>query len=291
MPLSPCSRCKILESELALVKAELAEIKRRLGMNSRNSSRPPSSDGLAKPSRTGSLREKSGKKSGGQLGHKGETLERVAVPDFVVEHRPETCSGCGESLVEAEEIATENRQVLDLPMPKIEVTEHRAVTLCCPRCAAKNKAKLPENLRFSTQYGARIRAAATYFSVQHFIPEDRLQQCFADVFGVQISTATLANFNTEATTTIAPKQAKTLEFLKAAPVKHLDKTGFRVGGKTVWLHVISNETHTHSALFTAPKSSAPSADFSPPAASKASRPTPHSSMLSPETEGLGCYTY
>ncbi len=245
MPLPPCPRCDQLEAELATVKAELAEIKRRLGMNSRNSSRPPSSDGLAKPSRTASLREKSGKKSGGQTGHKGETLERVAAPDFIVEHRPETCAGCGESLENATEIAQESRQIFDLPALKIETTEHRAITLCCLACARHTKANFPANLRSSVQYGARIRAVATYFSVQHFIPEDRLQQCFADVFGVKIATATLANFNTEAATTIAPKQAEKLEILKATPVKHLDETGFRVGGKTTWLHVISDENHTH----------------------------------------------
>jgi transposase len=234
-----------LEAELAIVKAELAKINRRLGMSSRNSSKPPSSDGLAKPARTASLREKSGKKSGGQLGHKGETLERVATPDFIIEHRPKTCAGCGESLENATEISHEKRQIFDLPAPKIETTEHRAITLCCLACARHTKADFPANLRSSTQYGGRIRAAATYFSVAQMIPEDRLQQCFADVFSVYIATASLANFNTEAATTIAPKQAETLEILKAAPVKHLDETGFRVGGKTVWLHVISDENHTH----------------------------------------------
>lgn len=245
MQIPPCPRCKVLEARIAVLEAELSEIKRRLGMNSRNSGRPPSSDGLAKPARTASLREKSGRKSGGQLGHRGETLERVAAPDFVVEHRPQTCSGCGGSLAEAEEIAHENRQVFDLPAPGIEVTEHCAVTLCCPRCAAKTRAKFPENLRASAQYGPRIRAAATYFSVAQMIPEDRLQQCFADVFAVNVATATLANFNAVAAEKLAPQQAETLEILKLAPVKHLDETGFRIGGKTQWLHVTSNETHTH----------------------------------------------
>lgn len=238
MPLSPCSRCEQLE-------ARIAELERRLGLNSRNSSRPPSSDGLAGPNRDTSLREKSGKKSGGQLGHKGETLERVSAPDEIVGHRPEICAGCGESLEAATEIATESRQIFDLPAPKILVTEHRVVTLCCPRCAATTRAKFPANLRSQTQYGPRIRAAATYFSVQHFIPEDRLQQCFADVFGMSVSTASLARFNAEAAEKLTPKQAETLDILKAAPVKHLDETGFRVGGKTFWLHVIGNENATH----------------------------------------------
>lgn len=245
MQIPPCSRCKILEAEITVLRERLEALERRLGMNSRNSGKPPSSDGLAKPARIASLREKSGRKSGGQLGHKGETLERVAVPDFVAEHRPKTCYGCGGSLAEATEIASESRQIFDLPAPGIEVTEHRAVTLCCPRCAAKTKAKFPENLRASAQYGPRIRAAATYFSVAQMIPEDRLQQCFSDVFAVQISTATLAQFNAGAAEILAPKQAETLEILKVAPVKHQDETGFRIGGKTQWLHVIGNETHTH----------------------------------------------
>jgi transposase len=87
-----------LTAENAVLKARIDELERRLGLNSSNSSKPPSSDGLKKPPRVSSLRESSGKKPGAQLGHKGETLRQVAEPDKVVDHRPRICSGCGGAL-------------------------------------------------------------------------------------------------------------------------------------------------------------------------------------------------
>lgn len=240
-----CSRCLQLEIEIAVLRAELGKIKRRLGLNSTNSSKSPSSDGLAKPVRILSLREKSGKKSGGQPGHKGETLAMAAVPDFVAEHRPAQCSGCGEHLEIAPEIAVEKRQIFDIPVPRVEVTEHRAATVRCPHCGTHNKGAFPTQCRASTQYGTRFKAAMVYLSAQHLIPEDRLSQLSADLLGLPVATATLAWFNAEAAQTLAPAQETTLKTLKDAPVKHLDETGFRVGGKTHWLHVISHETATY----------------------------------------------
>ncbi len=238
MDVPACSRCQQLE-------ARICELERRLELNSANSSKPPSSDGLGKPIRTQSLREKSGKKSGGQPGHKGETLERVATPDFVVEHRPAQCSGCGESLAMAPETAVEKRQVFDIPAPVVEVTEHRAVTLCCPRCGTHSQGPFPANIRAAAQYGVRFKSSMVYLSAQQLIPEDRLAQLADDLFGLPVATATLAAFNAEAVQTLAPVQEATLATLKAAPVKHLDETGFRVGGRTWWLHDISNEDGTH----------------------------------------------
>jgi transposase len=191
------------------------------------------------------LRESSGKKSGGQVGHKGETLERVAHPDHVEEHRPERCSGCGLSLSEAAAVAMESRQVFDIPVPAVEVTEHRAVTVCCPACRTHNKAPFPDNVRSAVQYGPRIKAASVYLSAQQLIPEDRLAELLSDLFGVSLATATLAGFNAEAAEKLAPAQEARLAELKAAPVKHFDETGFRIGGKTWWLHVICTMFGTH----------------------------------------------
>src|ERR1700712_1613827 len=87
-----------LRAQNAALIARVAELERRLGLNSGNSGKPPSSDGLKKPPRVSSLREPSGKKSGGQNGHPGETLCRVEQPDATIDHYPQACTGCGEAL-------------------------------------------------------------------------------------------------------------------------------------------------------------------------------------------------
>jgi transposase len=239
------ARCVALESENAALKDRLSEIERRLGLHSGNSGKPPSSDGLARPARTGSLRGKSGKKMGGQAGHAGATLERVASPDAVSEHRPEACSGCGESLREAEDAGTESRQVFEISAPVPVVTEHRAPALLCPRCGLRNKADFPKDVGAPVQYGPRVKAAASYLSAVHFIPEKRRSDLFGDLFGLPVSAASLAGFDAQAAEILAPRQEAVLAGLKAAPVKHLDETGVRIGGKTEWLHVVGNGEATH----------------------------------------------
>jgi transposase len=118
-------------------EARIAELERRLGLNSGNSGKPPSSDGLKKPPRTSSLRQPSGKKTGGQKGHPGETLRRSETPDAIIDHYPPSCAGCGELLTEAMAADFVARQVFDLPEPQpLIVTEHRAYGCRCAACGS-----------------------------------------------------------------------------------------------------------------------------------------------------------
>ena len=147
-----------LRAENASLKARIAELERRLGLNSSNSGKPPSSDGLKKPARVTSLRERSGKKPGGQKGHKGETLRQVADPDDVVDHYPSACSGCGAGLDPDASVGHSARQVFDLPEPQpLVVTEHRAHDCRCAACGAKTRAPFPDGVNAPVQYGARNR--------------------------------------------------------------------------------------------------------------------------------------
>lgn len=230
--------------EILLLKARIAELERRLGLNSTNSSKPPAAEGLAKLPRTRSTRSKSKKPSGGQLGHKGHTLEQVSVPDHVIVHNVSVCSVCGLSLEEHNVTHQSKRQVFDIPEPKIDVTEHQAITKICT-CGYVNTAVFPKEAVAPACYGKRIQSFSTYLSNQHFIPEDRLQAVFKDLFDLSVSTGSIATFNTRLADAIAPHQEQVLVELKASPVKHLDETGFRIGGKTQWLHVISTSTATH----------------------------------------------
>src|SRR5450432_3648873 len=127
-------------AEIAALKAQIAELERRLGLNSSNSGKPPSSDGLKKPPRVSSLRESSGRKSGGQKGHPGETLRRVEIPDATIHHYPQACAACGEPLTAAMARDHVARQVFDVPEPKpLIVTEHRAHGCRCTACGTQTR--------------------------------------------------------------------------------------------------------------------------------------------------------
>ncbi len=224
--------------QIAALTARVAELERQLGLNSSNSGKPPSSDGLKRPARTGSLREKSGKKSGGQRGHRGETLRQIETPDTVIDHYPERCPQCGEASGTAASLSHRKRQVMDLPKPQaLTVTEHRAHLCACANCGAHCQADFPEGVTAPVQYGARITALAVYLRSYHFIPEDRLAELLKDMFGIGISTATIAAMEQRKAEELAPAAGAIAVKVKQSPVKHMDETGYRVGGATQWLHV------------------------------------------------------
>src|SRR6266481_4920073 len=152
-----------LRAENAALKARLAELERRLELNSSNSGKPPSSDGLKKPARVTSLRERSGKKSGGQKGHKGETLRQVAVADDVVDHYPSACATCGAGLEPEMSVGHSARQVFDLPKPQpLVVTEHRAHDCPCTACGTTTRGSFPDGVNAPVQYGIRIQSFVVY---------------------------------------------------------------------------------------------------------------------------------
>jgi len=179
------------------LQEEVAELRRRLGLDSSNSGKPPSSDGLKKkPARTSSLREPSGKRSGGQKGHPGETLRQMATPDSVVDHYPGACASCGSVLTAATATSYGARQVFDLPAPRPAfVTEHRAHVCCCGRCGTRTQGSFPAEARAPVQYGSRISALVVYLLHGHFLPEDRLAELIRDLFGVSLVPATIARMS------------------------------------------------------------------------------------------------
>lgn len=230
---------------IAKLEAKIVELEKRTKKNSGNSSKPPSSDGLTKPPKTSSLRESGKNKSGGQFGHKGETLKQVETPDRVKRHILTSCPDCQSSLESNNVIGVLRRQVFDIPQPKIEVTEHQSEIKYCACCDKAVTAKFPSGVRAPVQYGEVIRSWSLYYQYQHFIPEDRLQQLFSDLYGIQLAIATLTGYNQIAFDVLAPFEEAVLSQVKSAAVKNLDETGFRVAGKTQWLHVASTKTATY----------------------------------------------
>jgi len=149
----------LLVAERQALLARVAELERRLGLNSSNSGKPPSSDGLKKPPRVSSLRESSGKKTGGQKGHRGETLRRSEPPDATIDHYPEACTACGGVLNAAMATDYIARQVFDIPEPRpLIVTEHRAHGCRCAACGMQTQAAFPEGVAGPVQYGPNIAA-------------------------------------------------------------------------------------------------------------------------------------
>jgi len=229
-----------LRAENAALNARIAELERRLELNSSNSGKPPSSDGLKKPARVMSLRERSGKKPGGQKGHKGETLRQVADPNEVVDHYPPACSMCGVGLDRETSVGHSVRQVFDLPEPQpLVVTEHRAHDCQCAACGAKTRAPFPDGVNAPVQYGARITAFVIYLLHYQLLPENRLAALMADLFGVKVAASTIARMSRTCAERLRGFAATVRDLVAGAQVKHMDETGFRIGGKTQWLHVAS----------------------------------------------------
>jgi len=227
-------------AEIAALKAQVAELERRLGLNSSNSGKPPSSDGLSKPARVRSLRVRSANKTGGQKGHKGETLRQVVEPDIVVDHFPSACAAC--SLALTPEMATSHsaRQVFDLPAPTpLVVTEHRVHDCRCVDCGARTRAAFPHGVNAPVQYGPRLCAIVVYLLHYQLLPEGRLAQLMADLFGIKLVPATIARMSQACAQRFRGFADAVRDLVAGAPVKHMDETGFRIGGRTQWLHVAS----------------------------------------------------
>src|SRR3954465_9929233 len=227
-------------AEMAALRQRIAELERQVGLNSGNSGKPPSSDGLKKPPRTGNLRQPSGKPSGGQPGHPGKTLRRTETPDATVDHYPQACTACGTAMTAA--MATDHvaRQVFDLPEPRpLIVTEHRAHACRCAACGRQTRAVFPAGVTAPVQYGMRVAACVLYLLHYQLLPEKRLAEVMADLFGVTLVTATVARISQAAAQRCQGFADAVRDHVAAAPVKHLDETGFRIGGKTQWLHIAS----------------------------------------------------
>jgi transposase len=230
-----------LRAMIAVQNARIAELERQLGLNSGNSGTPPSSDGLKKqPVRVSSLRERSGKKTGGQKGHPGKTLSRTETPDATIDYFPETCPACGGSLNEAMATGHTARQVFDVPEPQpLIVTEHRAHACRRVKCGTETRADFPEDVNAPVQYGPRIAGIVVYLLHFQFLPEKRLAALMADLFGVHLVTATIAGMSRNCAGRFQNFAAALRDRVAAAAVKHMDETGFRIGGKTQWLHIAS----------------------------------------------------
>jgi transposase len=221
----------------------MAKLKERLGRNPRNSSMPPSAEGLGKPPANRAERRAKKKRPGKQPGSEGHHLAQVADPDEVVTHRPRRCSACKGDLADAEVLGVEVRQVFEVPATKAHVTEHRVLRLRC-HCGAKSKAPAPAWATAPACYGPGLRALAVYLSVYQHIPYDRLGEIFCDLLCIPVSVGAIKTMVKEAGGGLGLFLSVVSDLIKDAPAVHFDETGARVDGSLHWVHVASTALYT-----------------------------------------------
>ena len=233
-----------VRDDLARARERIAELEDRLAKTSRNSSKPPSSDGLGKPPpKPRSLRKKSGRKPGGQDGHEGKTLTQVAKPDHEVVHEPARCGGCGAGLAGAPVTGVERRQCFDLPPAAVEVTEHQLVERRCG-CGHRTKGMAPAGVDAPVQYGSRIAAIIVYLYAGQFLSKKRTAQALAELFGIPLSPGTVAALTARAAGRLDGFLGEIRARIAAAAVAGFDETGLRVEGKLRWVHCARTGKYT-----------------------------------------------
>lgn len=235
------SRLEQAENKIAVLALENAELKARLSSNSKNSSRPPSSDGYKK--KPAFPKNKNGKQ-GGQAGHKGSTLHQVEHPDKIVSCKPNSCI-CGYDFKEEDLILSERRQVFDLPKPKLEITEYQIHKAACPACGLMHKGSAPQGVNAPVQYGNGVKAYSVLLNVHFKLPFKKIQLLFGDLFGYRINESTVYSASEQCFEKLEESEAIIKSKVTECNVAHADETGLRVLGKLNWLHAATTLLYTY----------------------------------------------
>lgn len=242
---SKLEHVKALEGLIEGLQERVKTLERQQAKDSHNSSLPPSSDRFVRPPK--SLRHKSGKKLGGQQGHRGHHLRQGEVPDEVLIHPVICCERCQHNLKASPARLPERRQVIDLPTKRLWVTEHRVEEKPCPRCLHLTRASFPAPVKAPAQYGTSIQTLPTYLVEAQVVLYARASHLLQELLGVQLSVGSIASFVKSCHQHLAEVETQLKTALVQAPVLNQDETGLRVGTAGWWVHVCSTDRLTHDA--------------------------------------------
>lgn len=229
----------------------IKELEERLNKNSKNSSKPPSSDGLKKPpvNKDRSLRQKSGKKQGAQPGHEGVNLSVIAAPDYVEHHMHPDCSQCPyhDSCL-SHACVKETRHEIDAEVV-VNVTAHELT--CVKECPLHGGAKtgmFPADIKATVQYGKNLQAMAVAFNTVGAVSVNRTHEILSSVFNIPLSTGTIKNMVTRCADSLMPTYEKIRQIMVNLGLIHCDETGTRIDGKTWWVHNASDRDFTFLSI-------------------------------------------
>jgi transposase len=233
-----------LNDTVAELSQRIEELTERLGMNSKNSSKPPSSDIFEKPSPK-SLRGASGKKTGGQPGHPGSHLDITADPDEIIMHVPHACLGCPQHDACVNRACVgETRKVVDAVVT-VKVTAHQSLVLDCPLYGISRKGEFPEDVKATVQYGENLQALTIAMNTVGAVSLSRTQEILSGVFGIPLSTGTIVNMVNRCADGLAGILDVIREKVAASEVGHFDETGTSVAGEKHWVHSASSLLFTY----------------------------------------------
>ena len=223
---------------------EIAELKRQLNQNSRNSSKPPSSDGYSKPSPK-SLRKASGKPVGGQKGHDGSGMKLFGEVSETLIHEPVECKKCPHQTecASSREI-NETRYEIDIQINPL-TTAHKTVRICCPQTQQLLTGSFPTHVSGTLQYGVNVSALAVALNTVGMVSINRTHEILSGVFGLSISTGTISSMISDCALQVRPAVESIKEAIKSEPLIHADETGVSVDKKTAWAHVACTDKLTH----------------------------------------------
>ncbi len=236
-----------LQETVDSLNETIRELNEKLHKNSKNSSKPPSSDGLKKPAPK-SLRTPSGKRQGGQNGHPGAYLKAVVEPDYVIEHKPSRCAQCPHRTKCASKLCLkERRQVVDAVVD-VDIIAHDVLEVCCPLTGKTYCGEFPDDVKAAIQYGQNLQTLVVSLNTVGAVSVNRVHEILSGVFNIPISTGTISSMVSRCSSALGDVLETIRRGIAEAPLGHFDESGTRVEGKTRWVHNASNNQYTLLSL-------------------------------------------
>jgi transposase len=231
-----------LELKNQALESRIIALENQLNQNSRNSHKPPSTDGFKR--KAAQLSKTKNKPQGGQWGHQGDTLKLVEKADKEYQLEPKTCT-CGYDLGAQPKALIERRQVFGLPVPKLQVIEYQQLGCWCPRCGLNQRGDFPAEVTARVQYGTGVKTMAVLLNVAYRLPIKRVKQLFGDLFNQPINESTILSMLKGTNEDLKDTEQQIIDHLLHSPVVHVDESGIRCKKKNHWLHVFSSSLFTY----------------------------------------------